>query len=157
MLTVGTFIRPRYFEDCTPGAIYEFGSKEVNETEVIDFARRFDPQLFHTDPEWAKQSPFGGIIASGWHTGGMMMQMHTDHFLTKETSLPSPGMDELRWLRPVRPGDRLSVRVTIIDAKRSRSKPDRGAVRLWIEVLNQDREVVMHVKTIYMLLCRELT
>ena len=156
-MTVGTFIRPRYFEDCIPGAIYEFGSKEVNETEVIDFARRFDPQLFHTDPEWAKQSPFGGIIASGWHTGCMMMRMQTDHFLTKETSLPSPGIEELRWLRPVRPGDRLSVRVTIVDAKRSGSKPDRGAVRLRIEVLNQDREVVMHVKTIYMLLCRELT
>ncbi|MGA2992734.1 MAG: MaoC family dehydratase, partial [Candidatus Korobacteraceae bacterium] len=126
----------------------------VSEDEIIQFARQFDPQYFHTDPARAVTGPFGGLIASGWHTASMMMRLYADHYLSTVASLGSPGIDELRWLRPVRPGDRLSVRATITEAKRSRSKPDRGMVRAFIEVLNQDREVVMSVKVVTLLLCR---
>jgi len=144
----------RYFEDYIPGHVHEFGSVKVEEAEVIAYARRFDPQSFHIDAEAAKCSPFGGIIASGWHTGCMMMQMYTNHYLSTVASLPSPGMDEVRWLKPVRPGDRLSVRLTIQDATRCRSKPDRGVVRALIEVLNQNQEVVMRLYDIHMIRCR---
>lgn len=144
----------RYFEDYVPGDVHEFGSVEVDESEIISFARRFDPQPFHTDPQAAQHTALGGIIASGWHTGSLMMRMQSDYYLSTVASLPSPGIDELRWHHPVRPGDRLSMRVAINETRRSRSKPDRGVVLALIEVLNQDREVVMSMKSIYMLLCR---
>jgi acyl dehydratase len=141
----------RYFEEYVKGAVHRFGSTLVDEAEVIDFATRYDPQDFHTDPEAAKATPFGGIIASGWHTCGMMMRMYADHYLTKVASLASPGLDELRWLKPVRPGDVLSVRVTIEDAVASKSKPDRGIVTSFIEVLNQADEVVMSMRAVNMI------
>ncbi|TAK72278.1 MAG: MaoC family dehydratase [Betaproteobacteria bacterium] len=153
-MSFSTPLDQRHFEDYVPGAVHEFGSVEVEETELISFARRFDPQPFHTDPEAAKHSPLGGIIASGWHTCSMMMRMCADHYFSKVASLPSPGLDELRFHRPVRPGDRLSVRIAIFEAKRSNSKPDRGRVRALIEVLNQNREVVMSMKDMYMIRCR---
>jgi acyl dehydratase len=133
----------RFFEDYAVGNVYRFGRIVVDEEEVISFARRFDPQSFHTDIEAARQSPFGGLIASGWHTAGMMMRLLADHFLSSVASLGSPGIDELRWLQPVRPGDVLSVRVTIREATPSRSKADRGMVRSFIEVINQSDTVVM--------------
>ncbi len=154
-----TFSNPienRYFEDYKIGSVCEFGSITVDETEVIEFARRYDPQFFHTDPEAAKKTMYGGLIASGWHTAGMMMRLFADHYLSSVASLGSPGVDELRWTKPVRPGDELSVRVTILEANRSRSKPDRGIVRSLIEVLNQKREVVMTMKAINFYLCREI-
>ena len=92
----------RYFEDCIPGAVFEFGEIRVSEGAIIEFARRFDPQTMHVDPETAARGPFGGLIASGWHTTAMMMRVVVDHFLPKHASLGSPGIDELRWLRPVR-------------------------------------------------------
>ncbi len=146
----------RYFEDYVPGSTYEFGSLTVEEPEMIAFARRFDPQVFHTDPERAKDTAFGGLIASGWLTGSLMMRLYTDHYLSHVASLGSPGLDELRWPRPVRPGDKLSVRVTVQQAKRSRSKPDRGIVHSFIEVLNQNGEVVMSMKAVNLFLCREI-
>jgi len=133
----------RYFEDYLPGAVHEFGSVQVDEAGIIDFARRYDPQEFHIDPVAAARGPFGGLIASGWHTGSLMMRLFVDHYLSPVSSLGSPGIDELRWLRPVRPGDTLRVRATILETKRSRSKPDRGVVRTLSEVLNQSGEVVM--------------
>jgi acyl dehydratase len=126
-----------YFEDYIVGTVHEFGSIVVEEAEVIDFARRFDPQPFHIDPAAAKQSVFGGLIASGWHTAAMMMGMIVEHYLAQSASLGSPGIDELRWLKPVRPGDTLTARVTVLESRRSRSKPDRGIVYSLIEVLNQ--------------------
>ena len=141
-----TFSRPvndRYFEDYVEGDVYRFGSITVAADEIVAFARRFDPQSFHTDPEAAKQSPFGGIIASGWHTASLMMRLFVDHYLTHVASLASPGVDELRWLKPVRPGDTLSIRVTVLKAAPSKSKPDRGVVTSGIEVLNQANETVM--------------
>ena len=139
-------VEERYFEDYVPGAVYEYGQLPVTEAEIVEFARRFDPQDMHVDPEAAARGRFGGLIASGWHTAAMMMRLFADNFLSKVASLASPGIDELRWLQPVRPGDVLRVRVTVLDATPSRSRPDRGMVRTLVEVLNQDREVVMSLK-----------
>jgi acyl dehydratase len=149
-------VEDRYFEDYVAGAVHEFGGIVAEESEMIAFARHFDPQPFHTDPEAAKQSAFGGLIASGWYTAGLMMRLYVDYYLSHVASLGSPGVDELRWLKPVRPGDALSLRVTVAATKRSRSKPDRGVVRSYVEVLNQNREVVASVKAVNLLSCREL-
>ncbi len=145
----------RYFEDYEPGCVYELGSIVVDETEMIEFARRFDPQVFHVDPEAAKTTVYGGLIASGWHTSALMMRLFVDHFLASVASLGSPGVDELRWTRPVRPGDVLAVRVTVMEAKRSRSKPDRGIIRSFVEVINGGNETVMTMNAVNFLLCRE--
>lgn len=144
----------RWFEDYRPGMVLEFGAVRVDEAEVIDFARRYDPQPFHIDAEAAAQGAYGGLIASGWHTGSLMMRLLVENYLSPVSSLGSPGLDELRWLAPVRPGDTLSVRVTILEARRSQSKPDRGLVRALMEVLNQRREVVMSMKALNFTLCR---
>jgi acyl dehydratase len=147
-------IEDRWFEDFVPGAVYEFGRVEVTRDEIIDFARRFDPQPMHVDPDAAAHGHFRGLIASGWHTAGLMMRLFVDHFLPGHASLASPGIDELRWSYPVRPGDVLRLRVTVLDATRSRSKPDRGMVRTLIEVLNQNGEIVMSLKPMNLLRCR---
>ena len=149
-----TPVGDRYFEDYVPGAVYEFGSIDVSEAEIIEFALRFDPQDMHLDPDAAARGPFGGLIASGWHTAAMMMRLFCNHFLSKAASLASPGIDELRWLRPVRPGDVLRIRVSVLEATRSRSRPDRGMVRTLVEVLNQNSEVVMSLKPMNIIGCR---
>jgi acyl dehydratase len=149
-----TPIEDRWFEDFVPGAVYEFGNAEVSEADIIDFARRFDPQPMHVDAEAAAQGHFGGLIASGWHTAGLMMRLFVDHFLPGHASLASPGIDELRWTHPVRPGDVLHLRVTVLEATRSRSRPDRGMVRTLIEVLNQNGQIVMTLKPVNLLRCR---
>jgi acyl dehydratase len=132
-----------YLEDFVPGSVHEFGPAVVDEAEIIEFARRYDPQPIHTDPEWARTGPFGGLIASGWHTAAIAMRLLVDQYLPTAASLASPGIDELRWLRPVRPGDELRVRVTVIETRPSRSKPDRGLLRSRIEVLEPDGSAVM--------------
>jgi acyl dehydratase len=143
----------RFFEDYRPAMVLRFGAARVEEAELVEFARRFDPQPFHVDAAQAAAGPFGGLIASGWHTGSLMMRMLVEHYLSP-ASLGSPGLDELRWARPVRPGDTLSVRVTVIEARRSQSKPDRGVVRSLIEVLNQRDEVVMTMRAANLVLAR---
>jgi len=148
-------ITERYFEDYVPGSVFEYGAILVEEAEIIEFAKRFDPQGIHTDVEAAGRGPFGGLIASGWHTAGMMMRLLADHFVSKVASLGSPGVDDLRWIRPVRPGDVLQIRVSVLEAKRSRSKPDRGMVRTTIEVLNQKGEVVMSLNAMHLFRCRK--
>jgi acyl dehydratase len=145
----------RYFEDYLPGSTFEYGQISLSADEIMDFARRFDPQFIHTDPEAAANGPFGGLIASGWHTGSVMMRLFADHYLSHVASMGSPGIDELRWILPVRPGDSLSIRVTVLESNRSRSKPDRGIVRSLVEVLNQRRQVVMSLKAVNILRCRE--
>lgn len=152
--TLGSLVEPRYFEDYVVGTALAFGSITVEEAEIIDFARRFDPQPFHTDREAARQSIYGNLIASGWHTAGLMMRLLVEHYLSPGASLGSPGVDELRWLKPVRPGDVLSVRVTVLEAAVSRSKPGRGLVRSHVEVLNQHGEAVMTMKAMNLLRCR---
>ena len=144
----------RYFEDYHVGMVSEFGEVAVTAESIVDFARRYDPQSIHVDPAAAAEGPFGGLIASGWHTGAMMMRLFAEHFLSKVASLASPGIDELRWIRPVRPGDRLHVRVTVLEARRSRSKPDRGMLRGLVEVLNQNGDVVMSMQPMNLLRCR---
>jgi len=151
-----TSIESRYFEDYVAGEVHEFGSIEVDEREIIAFARCYDPQPFHTDPDAARESIYGGLIASGWHTSCLMMRLLVDHYLSRAGNLGSPGIDELRWPKPVRPGDTLSVRVTILKANRSRSKPDRGIIHSYIEVLNQQSEVVMTMKVVNFVRCREV-
>jgi acyl dehydratase len=140
-----------FFEDYVTGHVHEFGSIAVTEQEIVEFGRRYDPQPFHTDPVAARQTQFGGVIASGWQTAGLMMRMVVDHYLSHVASLASPGVDELRWPMPVRPGDTLSVRATVLETRASTSKPDRGLVRTLFEVLNQRGEVVMSLKAMNML------
>lgn len=130
-------IGDRYFEDYTPGAVYEYGSITVSEAEILDFARAFDPQPIHADPAAAARGPFGGLIASGWHTTSVMMRLFADHYLSRVASLGSPGVDELRWQVPLRPGDTVKLRTTIVETRVSRSKPDRGIVITDAELLNQ--------------------
>jgi acyl dehydratase len=152
------FARPpeeRYFEDYVAGTVHEFGSIEVEEQEVLEFGRRYVPLSYHTDKEAAKSSIYGGVIASGWHTAALMMRVYTENYLSKVANLGSPGGDELRWNKPVFPGDRLSVRATILESRRSESRPDRGIVRTHIEVLNQRGEVVMSMKMINFVRCRD--
>ena len=144
----------RHFEDYPVGSVALYGPVAVDEAEVIEFGKRFDPQDFHTDPVKAAKSPFGGLIASGWHTGSMMMRVLVDRYVSRRAGLGSPGMDELRWTAPVRPGDRLWVRVSVLEARRSESKPDRGALRILIEVLNDASTVVMSVKATSLVRCR---
>jgi len=147
----------RYFEDYRVGAVHRYGAITVDEAEVIAFATKFDPQYIHLNPKAAARGPFGGLIASGWHTAAMMMRLFADHYLSSVASLASPGIDELRWTRPVRPGDALDIRVTVLEANESRSKPDRGIVRTLIEVLNQNDELVMSCKAINLLRRRDNT
>lgn len=138
----------RYFEDYVSGSVHEFGTMTVDEKDVLEFGRRFVPLSYHTDAETAKTSLYGGLIASGWHTAALMMRLYTDHYLSRVANLGSPGCDELRWAKPVYPGDELSIRATILETRRSESKPDRGIVRTLVEVLNQRREVVMSLKMV---------
>ncbi len=146
--TFATLPDNHYFEDYVAGAVHEFGSIPVDEKEVLEFGRRFVPLAYHTDPELAKKSIYGGLIASGWHTAALMMRLYTDNYLSKVANLGSPGCDELKWDQPVFPGDDLSIRVTVLETRRSESKPDRGIIRSFVEVLNQNREVVMSVKMV---------
>ncbi len=143
----------RWFEHYPPGAVFEFGSVTITEQAILDFARQYDPQQMHVDPQWAAQGPFGEVIASGWHTVAVMMRLFVDHYLPSG-GLAAPGIDELRWPRPVRPGDTLRVRVTVLEARRSRSKPDRGLVRSQVEVLNQHDEPVLTMQPINLVRCR---
>lgn len=138
----------RWFEDYPAGAVFTAGEIRVGAAEIVEFARKYDPQAMHTDPAAAAAGPFGGLIASGWQTGALMMRMFADNFLSPASSIASPGLDELRWLKPVRPGDVLSLRVTILEARPSRSKPDQGVLRSLVEVLNQHGDTVMSLKPI---------
>ena len=138
----------RYFEDYVPGAVHEFGSVLVDEEEVLEFGRRYVPLSYHIDKEAAQKSIYGGLIASGWHTAALMMRLYTENYLSKIANLGSPGCDAIRWDKPVFPGDRLSVRVTVIDARISRSKSDRGIIRSCVEALNQNGEIAMSLEMV---------
>jgi acyl dehydratase len=144
----------RYFDDYLPGATYDCGSVSVSEDEIVSFARQFDPQPFHVDPAAAARGPFGGLIASGWHTAALVMRQLVDHYLPEEASLGSPGLDEMRWPDPVRPGDTLRVRASVIEARRSLSRPDRGIMKTAIEAMNQDGRTVMRATAINFLRVR---
>ena len=137
-----------YFDDFRPGMVFDLGSRTVTEEEIIRFGRKFDPQPFHIDAEAAKQYPYGGLIASGWHTASMVMKLFVDNLLnTRAPSLASPGIDELRWLKPIRPGDTISVVMTVEETRASASKPDRGLVLVRHEVTNQRGELAMTMRS----------
>jgi len=131
------------FDDFAPGQVVELGSVAVSEEEIVAFARQFDPQPFHVDPEAAKESVFGGLIASGWHTGAVWMRLYVDSLLGGAASMGSPGIEELRWLAPVRPGDVLSGRLTVLETTPSERRPDRGTVRIRGEMVNQEGVTVL--------------
>jgi len=147
----------RYFEDYVEGAVYEFtDNTSVSEADIIRFAKEFDPQYFHLDPEAAKNSIYQGLIASGGHTLAMTFRLRNQNFLPGKASLGSPGLDELRWFKPLRPGDMLRVRVSILSATPSRSKNDRGTIISLVETINQKDEVIMSYKAINIMLKRKL-
>ena len=130
------------FEDFEVGQTQNFGAYEVTEEEVVDFARKYDPQFFHLDAEAAKQSLFGGLCASGWHTCAMTMAMMVENMAQKGLSLGSPGIDKLRWIKPVYPGDVLSVHMEVLETKASRSRPNIGFVTSRVTVSNQQTAVM---------------
>ena len=136
----------RYWEDFPVGAETEHGTHEITEEEILRFAREFDPQPFHTDPEAAREGPFGGLVASGWHTAALFMRMYVDAVLNRTASLGSPGIEELRWFVPVRPGDVLTGRSRILEAWPSETNPGRGTVVGEHELVNQRGEVVMRMR-----------
>ncbi len=135
----------RYFEDFAAGEIITLGSYTITRDEIVAFAAQWDPQPFHLDDAAARESPFGGLIASGWHTCAIFMRLLVDGLLNSSASLGSPGLDELRWLKPVRPGDALRPRITVLETTPSARQVSRGAVRWVGEAFNQDDEVVMRI------------
>lgn len=137
-----------YFDDFSVGATIELGSKTVTEDEILRFAQEYDPQPFHVDQDAAVRSIFGGLIASGWHTCAMTMRLLVDKLLLQSASFGSPGVEQIRWLRPVRPGDTLSARVVVLESRPSQSKPDRGTLRIRAEVTNQAGEQVMWMENL---------
>jgi len=131
------------WEDFTPGRVFEHGARSLSEDEIIAFASDWDPQRYHTDPGRAKLTPFGGLIASGWHSCVVLMRLMCDAYLNESSCVGSPGIDEIRFLRPVRPGDRLRFRATVLEASASRSKAGRGSVVFRWELFNQNDEAVL--------------
>lgn len=141
-----------YWEDFEPGQVIEIeGTTTLTKDEIMEFAREWDPQPFHIDEAAAEKSIYGGVIASGWHTGAATMRLLVDGLLGKTASLGSPGLDEMRWLKPVRPGDTLRARAVVHETRPSRSKPDRGTVKVTWETYNQDGEKVMTMTGIQMI------
>lgn len=136
-------IDDRYLDDYAEGTRYRFGEESVDAEEIMEFARRYDPQSIHTDPAAAERGPFSGLIASGWQTAALMMRLFADNYLTSVASLASPGIDELRWVRPLRPGDRVTLICETTSVRASRSKPDRGVVTTDVTLLNQNEEPVL--------------
>ncbi len=147
----------KYAEDFPVGVRRELGSTTLAEDDVIRFAREFDPQPFHVDKAAAEQGFYGGIIASGWHTCSLTMRIMVDNYLSDAAALGSPGIDELRWLKPVRPGDRLTVYSTVREVKNSTSKPDRAVLTTETEVENQAGDVVLTMLGKTMMLRRPAT
>ncbi|MFC4438814.1 MULTISPECIES: MaoC family dehydratase [Natrialbaceae] len=135
----------RYFEDIEVGETREFGEYHVTSDEIVEFAERYDPQPFHVDEEAAAETMFGELVASGWHTAAMSMRMLVEGPDDEEdrASMGSPGVDELRWHQPVRPGDTLSLRTEVLEKRPSESRSDRGYVKSRLETFNQDDELVM--------------
>ena len=135
-----------YWEDFHVGTVREFGATVVTRDAVIAFASQFDPQPFHLDEDAAKASLFGGLSASGWHTCAMAMRMMCDDYLLRSSSLGSPGIEQLKWHKPVRPGDTLRVRLEVLDTRPMASRPAVGLVRSRWEVLNQDGVTVLSME-----------
>ncbi len=136
-----------YFEDFETGSVAQSPAKLVTREEIIAFASEFDPQPMHLDEEAARATMLGGLAASGWHTCAMSMRMLCDWFVLDSASKGAPGVEEVRWLKPVRPGDRLTLRRTVLETRISKSRPDTGFVKLQLEMLNQSEDIVMTLVT----------
>jgi len=137
-----------HLDDLAPGQVYPLGCRTLSRDEIVAFAREWDPQPFHLDDDVAKGSIYGGLIASGWHTVCVFMRLFADGLLSRAAALGSPGVDELRWLRPVRPGDTLEARLEILEVRPSHSKPDRGSVRARCMVTNQAGNEVLTMQAV---------
>ena len=136
-----------YYEDFEPGSVMAFSAREpVSKEQIIAFARQFDPQPFHLDEEAAKQSMLGGLCASGWHTSALVMRLNCDGWIHRTASMGAPGIDEVRWAKPVRPGDVLHMNLKVLDKRVSRSRPEMGLVAMYGEVTNGAGEIVMTQK-----------
>tara|TARA_R110002110_G_scaffold413729_1_gene641618 strand:- start:108205 stop:108648 length:444 start_codon:yes stop_codon:yes gene_type:complete len=144
----------RSFEDFSVGEIIALRNYEVTQDEMIEFAQRYDPQLYHTDPIEAQKSPFGSLIASGWLTTAIFMRMQCDSFMSDSSCVGSPGVDEIRWLNPVRAGDILHGVNEVVKVAPSRSRPDRGTVYSQVTISNQHDTHVMTLTTRAIYLCR---
>jgi len=140
-----------YFEDFRVGDAFDLGNTTVTEEEIVAFAQNYDPQPFHVSPEQAQKSPFGGLIASGLQTMALFMRLFVDVILNNAISLASPGADEIRWLKPVYPGDVLNARLTVVECTPSRSRPEMGIVRFKWEMLNQADERVLTLQSTHFL------
>ena len=144
-----------YFEDFQPGAVNEYGPRLVSREEIIAFAAEFDPQPMHLDEEAARASMLGGLAASGWHTCCMMMRMVADGFVLNSASMGAPGIDEVRWLAPLRPGRQITVRATVLDTRVSASRPDMGFVKMLFEVIDDTGVTLMTLNNSLMMARRE--
>jgi acyl dehydratase len=136
-----------YWEDFEKGSVAEYGPRLVTRDEIVAFAAEFDPQPFHLDEDAARASMFGGLVASGWHSCSLLMRIIADGFVVNSSSMGSPGVDEVKWLAPVRPGDRLNVRATVLETRASRSRPEMGLVNFLFEMFNQTGVPVMKLTT----------
>jgi acyl dehydratase len=144
------FKPPRYWDDYQVGAEYPLGSTTFTADEIVAFGRAFDPQSFHVDPEAARQSLFGSLIASGWHVVSKVMRLFVDSYVDQRTALGSPGVDEVRWLRPVRPGDTLTAWLEVAHKAPSKSRPEMGVVHEHWRATNQKGELVLTLKGVNM-------
>jgi acyl dehydratase len=131
-----------YWEDFTPGWRFESAPRTLTADEIVAFAREYDPQRYHVDEQAARETPFGGLIASGWQTCAVGMRLMCDGYLLESSCIGSPGLDELRWRKPVRPGDTLRLRATVLEQTPSQTRAERGTARFLWELLNQHDEAV---------------
>lgn len=147
-------IDDRWFEDYVPGETHDCGTFSVTEAEIIEFATRFDPQPFHLDREVAAKSVFGGLVTSGMHTTALMMRQFVDHYISSVASVGGLGTDHMRLLKPVRPGVVMSARATVLEARRSKSKPDRGFLRTLGELTDEDGDTAMRIELLHLMATR---
>jgi acyl dehydratase len=139
-------VAKHYWEDFPPGWTYESGARVLSAADIVAFASDWDPQRFHVDEQAAKQTPFGGLIASGWQSCGVAMRLMCDGYLLESACVGSPGIEELRWLKPVRPGDALRLRATALESTPSQKQAGRGTTLFRWELLNQEDTVVLSMR-----------
>lgn len=144
-----------YWEDFTPGRVFEYGPRRISREEIVAFAAEFDPQPMHLDEEAARATLLGGLSASGWHACSILMRMSTDSFVLNSASMGAPGVDEVKWLIPIRPDDRLTLRSTVLETRLSRSRPEMGFVRFMFELFNQSGALAMSLTTSLMMTRRD--
>src|SRR5215471_18438982 len=148
---------PLHFEDFAAGNVATYGPRTIAREEILAFAAEFDPQPMHTDEEAARTTMLGGLVASGWHTCALSMRMMADGFVLASASMGSPGVEEVRWLKPVRPGDSLTLRATVIEMRPSGSRPGMGFIKFRYEILDQSDTCVMSLVSTMMIARRGFT